>query len=285
MIRFRVIKGSHLLLALAIAVLCIVLALFLLQGTLPTGQTASVQLESAGAKVLSAFASANLKNDNLDIEVLPDPSPSPAAAPGKRILIYHTHTHEAYTQVEHDPYVAVETWRTEDSKHSVVRLGQALTEELRAMGYDVLHDTTDHEQQDISGAYLRSLATLEGYGEDFDLIIDLHRDAHVESLPLSFEHGGTEYAQLMLLVGRGDNYGPEEKPDYSGNLDFARRLTSAMNRQLDGICRNVTVKTGRYNQHMCTPAILVEVGHNKNTLQQALNSIPCLARAIQTTLA
>ncbi len=283
MIRFRVIKGSHILLALAILALVAVAAVILLQ-SLPDAAFAPVSAQSAGAKVLSAFASVPFSGSELKIEIIPDPSPVPIAPVGKRILIYHTHTHEAYAQVEDDPYIAVEAWRTEDNSYSVVRLGQALAEQLRDMGYEVVHDTTDHEQQDISSAYLRSLQTLESYDAPFDLTIDLHRDAHVESLPVAFNIGEESYAQLMLLVGRGDDYSSTEKPDYAANLDFAQRLTQAMNAQHDGICRNVTVKKGRYNQHIGRRAILVEVGHNQNTLQQALNSIPCLAAAIQDVL-
>jgi len=40
------------------------------------------------------------------------------------------------------------------------------------------------------------------------------------------------------------------------------------------------VKNGRYNQHMNTPAVLMEVGHNLNTLEQALRSMSPLADAL-----
>ena len=283
MIRFRVIKGSHVLLALAVIALAAVVAVILLQGALPSDAEGLDFVQTSGAKVLSTFAP-RAAGSALKIEVQPDPTPTPLPSSGKKILIYHTHTHEAYTQVADDPYVAVETWRTEDSEHSVVRLGRALADELRRFGYNVIHDTTDHEQQDLSSAYLRSLETLEGYEDEFDLIIDLHRDAYVESLPIAHQSGGTDYAQLMLLVGRGDAYEGDEKPDYDANLSFAQRLTSAMNDECEGICRNVTVKKGRYNQHIAGLAILVEVGHNKNTLEQALNSIPVLARAVNKGL-
>ena len=280
MVRFRVIKGSHLLLALAAVILLAVLAVILLQGS--AGKEAAVMSTQTEARVLQTFASAGVSG--LKIEVIPDPTATPLPTNGKRILIYHTHTHEAYAQVEDDPYVAVETWRTEDAEHSVVRLGAVLAELLRAKGYEVIHDRTDHEQQDINQSYLRSLHTLEAYEEKFDLTIDLHRDAYVESLSPCLFSGGTEYAQLMLLVGRGDAYDGELKPDYEGNLAFAQRLTSSINAQIPGLCRNVTVKKGRYNQHIGERAILVEVGHNLNTLEQALNSIPSLAEAIQKTL-
>ena len=279
MVRFRVIKGSHLLLALAVVVLLAVAAVILLQ--LPAAEPASVQ---TAEMFFETFASAGLNESALHIEVVPDPTASPIPSNGKRILIYHTHTHEAYAQVESDPYVAVEAWRTEDKAHSVVRLGEALAGLLTEKGYEVVHDRTDHELQDINQSYVRSLHTLESYTETFDLTIDLHRDAYVESLSTAFSHDGEEYAQLMLLVGRGDAYEGSEKPDYDGNLAFAQKLTTSMNAAMEGICRNVTVKKGRYNQHIGKRAILVEVGHNMNTLEQALNSIPCLADAIDAII-
>lgn len=44
------------------------------------------------------------------------------------------------------------------------------------------------------------------------------------------------------------------------------------------------VKTGRYNQHMSESAVLIEVGHNENTLEQALNATKPLAKAIAAVL-
>jgi len=42
----------------------------------------------------------------------------------------------------------------------------------------------------------------------------------------------------------------------------------------------VLVKDGRYNQNIGVFSILVEVGHNRNTLAQACNSVSPLAKAI-----
>ena len=191
----------------------------------------------------------------------------------------------AYAQDSEDPYEAIETWRTVDEEHSVVRVGTALADALTAMGYKVTHDTTDHEQDALSSAYERSLTTLKRYEEGFDLRIDLHRDAYVDGLEERFTGpDGTQYAQLMLLVGRGDGYSDAERPPYEENLAFAQRLTNIINEQLPGLCRNVTVKKGRYNQHVDERCILVEVGHNLNTLHEALASVPTLAKGIDTVL-
>lgn len=219
--------------------------------------------------------------EEIIVEVIRESGIRQAARP--RVLIYHTHTHEAYAQVEDDPYEETEAWRTADPEHSVVRVGEALTELLTAQGFDVTHDTTDHEPPQLSTAYTRSLQTLEGYaGEEFDLYIDLHRDAYNLTLAECAHVNGQEAAQLMVLIGNGGNY--EVRPDYEANLQFAYLLTDRLNQESAGICREVMVKNGRYNQHVGTPAILIEVGHNENTLSQALASMPPLADALAEIL-
>ena len=293
MVRFKVIKGSHLLLAIAVLLLAAVLAFILIQELStdrsvsvdagPASAAAAIVAETEEAKVLQTFASA--ASGGLTIEVIADTPEPVAPVDGRTILIYHTHTHEAYAQDPADPYEAVEAWRTADEQHSVVRVGQALAEALTELGYRVTHDVTDNEQDDLSSSYVRALELLESYDEEFDLVIDLHRDAYSEGLPIGIEApDGTSCAQLMLLVGRGDNYPESQRADYAANLAFAQRVTSEINASFPGLCRNVNVKRGRHNQHIGGHAMLVEVGHNQNTLAQALNSVPYLAKAIDAAL-
>ena len=294
MVRFKVIKGSHLLLAFAVIVLIAVIAFILIQSgtkTLPSAGSIApdaeiVQLDTTNeeAKAAVAFAS-NASVPTLKIEIIADAPSTTPLQDAPTVLIYHTHTHEAYSQDSEDPYEAIETWRTVDEEHSVVRVGTALADALTALGYKVTHDTTDHEQDALSSAYERSLVTLQNYPERFDLRIDLHRDAYVEGLVEHFTGpDGGKYAQLMLLVGRGDDYSDADRPPYEKNLAFAQRLTNAVNERVPGLCRNVTVKKGRYNQHVDARCILVEVGHNLNTLREALASVPALAQSIDAVL-
>ena len=293
MVRFKVIKGSHLLLAIAVLLLAAVLAFILIQELStdrsvsvdagPASAAAAIVAETEEAKVLQTFASA--ASGGLTIEVIADTPEPVAPVDARTILIYHTHTHEAYAQDPADPYEAVEAWRTADEQHSVVRVGQALAEALTELGYRVTHDVTDNEQDDLSSSYVRALELLESYDEEFDLVIDLHRDAYSEGLPIGIEApDGTSCAQLMLLVGRGDNYPESQRADYAANLAFAQRVTGEINAAFPGLCRNVNVKRGRHNQHIGGHAMLVEVGHNQNTLAQALNSVPYLAKAIDAAL-
>ena len=294
MIHFKVIRASRLLLTLAIILLVALLSLvgvrlLARRDAPPVSSTASLVQQSADDEVKTAqvFAPSGRstallpqQSEGIEIQVLPKDE---ARTPTQRILIYHTHTHEAYEQVSGDPYEALEAWRTTDAGHSVVRVGEALASRLRRYGFDVIHDTTDNEGTRLSTAYTRSLATLKGYRERFDLYIDLHRDAYVEGDPIAVKTAsGEEMAPLMLLIGNGNGF--EEKPFYSQNLSFAQALEARINRDTPNLCKPVLVKDGRYNQHIGVFSILVEVGHNRNTLAQACNSVGPLARAIYSLM-
>ncbi len=306
MIRIRVYKASQLAVVLAAILLAAVTAAVVVSMLLggdtaadarrPTDVLAAEEataafsmLDGQTGPIMPSFdGSALAENEHTDsqaqdviVEIITSREEiQPVAQP--RVLIYHTHTHEAYAQVESDPYVETEVFRTADQAHSIVRVGEALADLLTQYGFIVTHDTTDHEPPKLSTAYARSLQTLEAYEETFDLYIDLHRDAYNSSMPLCAEFGGQELAQLMVLIGNGGDY--EVKPDYEANLSFARRLTDCINQKAPGVCRDVMVKNGRYNQHVGVPAILIEVGHNENTLQQALSSMPVLADALKSVL-
>ncbi|MBQ8953816.1 MAG: stage II sporulation protein P, partial [Clostridia bacterium] len=213
----------------------------------------------------------------------PEQTSEVAAAQMPSVLIYHTHTHEAYAQTPEDPYPETEPWRTEDPAHSVVRVGEELTFQLEARGFEVVHDVTDHEYPRLNTAYARSLDTLTRYDQSaFDLRVDLHRDAWDSTLADCAWVNGRRTAQLMLLVGNGGGY--EVKPDYEANLAFAARLTARLNEIAEGLCRPVMVKDGRYNQHAGTPSILVEAGHNLNTLEEALGAMAPLAEALEAVM-
>ena len=308
MIRIKVYKASQLAVILAAALLAIVTAAAVISLLLGGETAASVRKNTdilAAEEVTAAFSVFDGQNDpimpsfssepiyenehtdaqaqDVIVEIISSGAADIQPVFTPRVLIYHTHTHEAYAQVEEAPYVETEVFRTADPAHSIVRVGEALAELLTQYGFIVVHDTTDHEPPKLSTAYARSLQTVERYEEPFDLYIDLHRDAYHSSMEKCAYFGGQELAQLMVLIGNGGDY--EVKPDYEANLSFARRLTDCINQKAPGVCRDVMVKNGRYNQHVGMPAILIEVGHNENTLQQALSSMPVLADALQAVLA
>lgn len=221
------------------------------------------------------------------IEVIRTEAPKP-----KRVLIYHSHTYEAFAQTEGNRYQETEQWRTADSAHNMIRVGEELTTLLRALGVEVVHDTTAFEPPVLSTAYTRSLAMLEkriANGEVYDLYIDLHRDAYSASYGGSntVSIGGADVAKLMLLIGKGEGVtgqGYDVKPDWEKNLAIAQAITDDLNSQTAGLCRDVRIKTGRFNQHVAPACVLVEAGNNRNTLKEVLAAMPYLADAIEKVL-
>ncbi len=237
----------------------------------------------ASTDVPSSTATPAAEDVLLQVEIIHQTEAPPWQ--GKRVLIYHTHTYEAYTQQPNDRYQATENWRTKDEEHNVVAVGRALAASLRALGVEVVHDTTAFEPPNLNDAYARSLAMLEARieaGEQYDLYIDLHRDALSANSTIrrTVNHGGEDLARFMVLVGQGTTGGYAEKPDWEANRIIARRITDSLNNQVDGLCRDVKVKTGRFNQHIAPCCVLIECGINTNTLQQVLSGVPYLAQAI-----
>lgn len=225
-------------------------------------------------------------NASFTAEVIPLESPALSA---KRVLIYHTHTYEAYEQSTTKPYQQTEKWRTTDSAHNMLAVGKALAANLHALGIDVVHDTTSFEPPSIDTAYDRSLSMLQqrlASGEQYDLYLDLHRDALAASSTIkrTVNIGGEEVARFMILVGQGTTGGYAEKPNWQANLQLAQRITDVLNGYCPQLARDVKIKTGRFNQHVSEGCLLIECGLNFNTLDEVLAAIPYLADAIAQTL-
>ena len=203
-----------------------------------------------------------------------------------KILIYHTHTTEAYTATKASPYVQTSSYRTRDAGKSVIAVGEALAQRLRTQyGFSVIHDTTDHEPPSLKTAYDRSEQTMLSYLERYPslvLFIDIHRDASSDTSDYVMVDG-LPTARLMCVVGQGTKYA--EKPDFETNYALASTLTENLRHIDKRLARDVRVKTGRYNQHVGQMNLLIEVGHNANTLEQALNAVPSLAESLALALA
>lgn len=281
MVKFKVVKAADIALAAALVILAAAVVTVLL---MTRAQNAQPTLAAVTPEPAETSLALDTENEHTDPAVVTRVSSQ--ALPlsnGKRVLIYHTHTHEAYQMTDQEAYTPLENWRTDDSGHNIVRVGDELTAELEKRGFEVVHDDTDFEQDDLSTSYSRSLeALLQREDEDYDLIIDLHRDAYVEGAQLTCSYAGRKSANLMVLIGKGDSF--QEKPHFQENYALACALTEKINGLCPGLGREVMVKTGRYNQHFSDHSLLIEVGSNGNTLEEALSSMPILADAIEEVL-
>lgn len=212
-----------------------------------------------------------------------------------RVLIYHTHATEAYTPTKQFPYDALfNEERTDQNDRNIVAVGTKLAEILsKEYGISVLHVTTNFEPPKLGYAYDRSIVMMEKMLKEhptIELFIDVHRDAWEREEGAQNEEGrdyvvidGEKVARLMFVVGTGEGktgVGFKIKPNYKQNYALALSITEKLDAYQKGLVKPIRVKTARYNQHIKGKALLVEVGHNANTLEEALNAVPYLAKAI-----
>ena len=209
-----------------------------------------------------------------------------------QVLIYSTHTHEAYAKIDGEDYVEAAKWRTINNDYNIVHVGDALSAELAAkFGIAVIHDKSDTEVPVLATAYERSLKIVQKNMEqnnDLKIIIDLHRDAYNANInPNTVTINGVKAARVMFVIGTGEGktgVGFSQRPNWKANLALAQAVNDNLKKFDPLLSRDISIKTGRYNQHLSSGAILIEVGNNMNTLDEVLATVPFLAQAIADTL-
>jgi len=207
-------------------------------------------------------------------------------ANGPQVLIVHAHSREKF--IDSDPY---------DAFTGVMGVGRELAEILRRdYGIEVLHylerfDIVDGRPQ-RDGAYERLEPTVRRLLDEnpsIKIVIDLHRDgvgAHVA--PMVTYINGERAAQIMFVNGLSRRYRNGEaqpvaslpNPYQRENLAFTLNLQLAANELHPGFARRAYLLPFRYSLHMAPASILLEVGAQNNTLQEALNAMPAMAEII-----
>lgn len=192
------------------------------------------------------------------------------------VLIFHTHTTENYSERE---------GLTTDNDFNVSGVGDVLGKELEeGYGISVLHDKTNHSVS-YNESYKRSNETLNKilneYG-DFKVIIDLHRDgvngARAEELKsvYTMNLNGQDLAKMMFVTAPNSSR-------YGANKTFVENLYNIGTDLFPGLIRDVHVidpAATAINYSLSDNFILIEVGSNVNTAQEAKLTAKYIARII-----
>ena len=209
--------------------------------------------------------------------LLMQPSTLDFSGDGPKILIVHTHASEAYTPEPGFTYEPSDTLRTQDETRSVIRLGSEIARILEDAGIETLHDTTHNDYPSYDGSYARMQTIIESYLAQYpsiQMVLDVHRDAVEDRAgfpaALTAKIDGEEYARLMLVVGTDE--GGLTHPDWEENLANALKLQAILNRRCPGLCRNLDLRTERFNQHETPGSLLAEFGSTGNTLREAIRA-------------
>lgn len=254
----------------------------------PVYETAPLPAALAAADAISIAGACTYSVDKAAL--LAQPSTLDFTVDGPTILILHTHATESYTPEPGWEYKASGDYRTLDLSRSVVAVGKRLAETLRRYGLEVIHDSTVNDYPSYNDSYANALERIEAWKAQYpslQMVIDVHRDAVADTdgsaYPLSATVDGESLAQLMLVVGT--DQGGLTHPNWRENLANALKLQSVLEGAYPGLCRNLNLRTERFNQHATPGSILVEFGSNGNTLAQALRSAELLGDGIASMIA
>ena len=203
-----------------------------------------------------------------------------------QILIYHTHSQEGFAD-------SVEG----DTSTTVIGVGDYLVQLLQERyGYQVLHITDTFDivdgQLDRSAAYNYAEPVISQALQEhptIEVVIDLHRDGVDESKHLVTEVNGKPTAQVMFFNGlsrtnqNGEiSYLPN--PYIEDNLAFSFQLEYLAKQHYPEYTRCIYLKGYRYNIQLKPRSLLLEVGAQTNTVEEAKNAMEPFADLIDKVL-
>lgn len=205
------------------------------------------------------------------------------------VLIYHSHTTEAYQNLDVGYYTTSFSQRRGDLAQNMVRVGDEIVAQLTAAGFNVIHDKTIYDTN-YSQAYALSDVSIKKYLEQYpsiDVTIDVHRDA------IEFQDGtkvkptasilNKKAAQVMIIAGC--EYGNIKNfPDWEYNLRFALQLQQKAEEKYGGLMRPILFSARRYNLFETHNSILLEMGSDGNTLEEACYSGRLIGSALAELL-
>ena len=203
-----------------------------------------------------------------------------------KVLIFHTHSTEYFADGDRN-----------NLYDGIVGVGRELADILtNEYGIPALHcaerfDYIDGRSQ-ITGAYERMEPVIQRMLDEnpsIELVIDIHRDGVPDdSIKFVTEVNGKPTAKIMFVNGltklweNGALTRIESLPNpyLHDNLAFSFRMQLAANELYPAFARKVYLKAYRYSLHMRPKSLLVEVGAQTNTREEALNAMAPLAEIL-----
>ncbi len=193
--------------------------------------------------------------------------------------IYHTHTAEAFipnSGVAHRPG---------GQRGDIVEVGEALVRQLEKSGVKALQSQAIHDYPSFMKAYGPSEATAQKMLDEnpsLQMIFDIHRDAEKRENITAIVNG-IQVAKITIVVATGQQDLPQ--PHWQQNHAFAKLIEAKLNEKYPGLCRGIQLVEWRYNQHLHPRALLLEVGSQESSKEEAIRSMELLGDILVEILA
>ena len=250
----------------------------------PYSGTQFFNLRGAGqVKNCTSWSNADLKAES---EMQPGIRLPAADEPA--VLLYHTHTTESYPLTASDTYGKNFSFRTTEPDKNMVAVGDAIAAALECEGIRTVHAAEIHDYPKWNGSYNNSAETIRAVLEKYPSIcavLDIHRDAITNGTTVTAPVctvNGRQSAQIMIISGC-DN-GKLNMPDYRENFHFACAIQHTAETMFPGLTRPILFDYRKYNQDLTHGSLLIEVGSQGNSLEEACYAGELFGRALAQTL-
>ena len=191
------------------------------------------------------------------------------------VLIVHTHATESSLPQSGSNF------HSTGEENTVRDVGNTLAASLEAEGISVVHDKTLHDNPSYNNSYNRSYDTIQQLLEEYPSIvcvIDLHRDAiAAETAAATVSVNGKTCAKYSYVVGNLAS-------TYKDNLAFINNLNKTASESYNGYTGKVLERGYRYNQDFTSKSLLLEIGYNRNQIEEARNSAEIFGKILADTL-
>ncbi len=203
-----------------------------------------------------------------------------------QVLILHTHATEGYLLHNENYYTENDSSRNTDNAYNMVALGKIISDKLNSAGIVTLHDTTQHDNPSYNESYSRAAKTINSYKKKYPgikIVIDLHRDAiaqnDTDKVKVTTEIEGKKAAQVMLVMG-SQSGSVKNFPNWKENLKLATKLQKTLEDMYPSLARSILLMPKNYNESLTTGSLLIEIGTDGNTLEEAKYSAELVANSL-----
>ena len=197
------------------------------------------------------------------------------------MLIYHSHAGETYSDSPEGNYHS-----QNNRDKSVLEVGTLLTEQLSQKGWGVAHSTKYHDYPDFTKSYISSLETVKSMlntHKSINIAIDLHRDGRdlntdadiqKEHERMSTTYKGEKVAKFFFVVGM-------KNPNVDEVQELAEDITKfAQSKYPELVLPIVKRQYGKFNQYMAKNHMLIEIGSNGTSSDEAKASVKYVAEIL-----